>query len=205
VTPGAELPNPFSNLINMIEPVSRTAPDDPQKHQHQTTHTGTNPQSSRLQRRAPPGLTNRQRSSSAQRQGSEGHLTQPWHIQPNPHCNGGLNNAIHSVEGRLKRKLWVGTLGTHTDGYKESLKRNVDRRMLDQCESIPVWIPDGEFEKCYDEFCHQVLWPALHYAIPDAPKTKSFYESASYSQYMAVNQRFADVIVANYREGDIST
>lgn len=31
-----------------------------------------------------------------------------------------------------------------------------------------------------------------------------FYESASYKQYVAVNQRFADVIVSNYREGDIS-
>jgi len=51
----------------------------------------------------------------------------------------------------------------------------------------------------------QVLWPALHYAIPDAPKTKSFYESASWTQYQSVNQRFADVIIANYREGDIST
>ena len=50
----------------------------------------------------------------------------------------------------------------------------------------------------------QVLWPCLHYAIPDAPKTKLFYESASFKQYVAVNQRFADVIVANYREGDMS-
>lgn len=75
---------------------------------------------------------------------------------PNPLCNGGLKNAIHSVDGRLKRKLWVGTLGTHTDGYKDNLKRSVDRRMLEQCESVPVWIPDSEFEKCYDEFCHQV-------------------------------------------------
>ena len=50
----------------------------------------------------------------------------------------------------------------------------------------------------------QVLWPALHYAIPDAPKTKSFYESASWAQYVAVNQKFADTIVENYEEGDIS-
>jgi trehalose 6-phosphate synthase/phosphatase len=49
-----------------------------------------------------------------------------------------------------------------------------------------------------------VLWPALHYTVPDAPKTKLFYESASYKQYVAVNQRFADTIIDNYREGDIS-
>lgn len=51
---------------------------------------------------------------------------------------------------------------------------------------------------------YQVLWPALHSAVPDAPKTKLFYESASYKQYVAVNQRFADTIIANYQEGDIS-
>ncbi len=50
----------------------------------------------------------------------------------------------------------------------------------------------------------QVLWPALHYAVSDAPKTKLFYESAAYERYVAVNQRFADAIIANYQEGDIS-
>ncbi|THG96790.1 hypothetical protein EW026_g5099 [Hermanssonia centrifuga] len=112
-------------------------------------------------------------------------------------------NAIDSVAGRLRRKLWVGTLGTNTNGLKESLKRNMEWRMREECESLPVWIPDSEFASCYDEFCHQVLWPCLHYAIPDAPKTKSFYESASFKQYVAVNQRFADAIVATYQDGDI--
>jgi trehalose 6-phosphate synthase/phosphatase len=77
--------------------------------------------------------------------------------------------------------------------------------MLVEQACVPVWIPDAEFESCYDEFCHQVLWPCLHYAIPDAPKTKMFYESASFKQYVAVNQRFADTIAANYQDGDIST
>ena len=49
----------------------------------------------------------------------------------------------------------------------------------------------------------QLLWLALHYAIPDAPKMKWFYESASWTQYQSVNQRFADVIIADYCEGDI--
>jgi trehalose-6-phosphate synthase len=109
-----------------------------------------------------------------------------------------------SIEGRLKHKLWVGTLGGHTDGYKESMRRSINHRMAEH-DSLPIWIPDEEFTKYYDEFCHQVLWPALHYVVPDAPKTKFFYESSSYKQYVAVNQRFADAIVAAYREGDLST
>jgi trehalose-6-phosphate synthase len=49
----------------------------------------------------------------------------------------------------------------------------------------------------------QVLWPALHYAVPDAPKTKSFYESSTWAQYVAVNTRFADAIAASYEDGDV--
>lgn len=110
---------------------------------------------------------------------------------------------MDSVHDRLRKKLWVGTLGTNTDKFKESLKRSMEWKLKDEFESVPVWIPDSEFASCYDEFCHQVLWPCLHYAIPDAPKTKSFYESASYKQYVAVNRRFADTIVAAYQDGDI--
>ena len=53
-------------------------------------------------------------------------------------------------------------------------------------------------------FPHSQLLTCLHYAVPDAPKTKLFYESASFKQYMSVNKRFAEVIIANYREGDTS-
>lgn len=69
--------------------------------------------------------------------------------------------------------------------------------------SLPVWIPDAELESCYDEFCHQVLWPCLHYAVPDAPKTKLFFESAAFKQYAAVNKRFADAIESVWTEGDV--
>jgi trehalose 6-phosphate synthase/phosphatase len=32
----------------------------------------------------------------------------------------------------------------------------MQNRMVAQNHSLPVWIPDAEFEGCYDEFCHQV-------------------------------------------------
>lgn len=81
---------------------------------------------------------------------------QPWHVEANPSCNGGLANAIDSVRERVRRRLWVGTLGTTTDGFGEAVRRDIDARMLDEWDSVPVWIPDAEFSKCYDEFCHQV-------------------------------------------------
>ncbi|KAI9509923.1 alpha-trehalose-phosphate synthase [Russula earlei] len=147
-----------------------------------------------------------QRKSSrsiARRPNSDSPIGRQYHVEPNPHGNGGLINAVKSLEGRLRRKRWVGTLGTNTDSFKEPLRRNIDHRMAEEYDSSPVWIPDDEFTQYYDNFCHQVLWPCLHYVVPDAPKTKTFYESSSYKQYVSVNQRFADTIIANYQEGDI--
>jgi hypothetical protein len=48
----------------------------------------------------------------------------------------------------------VGTLGTTTDAMGEDMRNYIDQRMLLH-DSLPVWIPDAEFEDCYDEFCHQ--------------------------------------------------
>ncbi|KAI5985763.1 glycosyl transferase [Pisolithus albus] len=95
------------------------------------------------------------------------------------------------------------------------MRMAIDKRMRDMCESVPLWIPDGEFESCYDEFCHQAR-PFLYITVLKgflyatdrfyglvSTMTKYFYESASFKQYRSVNQRFADVIVENYHEGDI--
>lgn len=118
----------------------------------QTTHTDVQ-HTARLQRK--------QSRSSSRRPGdgypsptNEGY--HPWHTAPNSHCNGGLKNAIDSVKDRLTQKLWVGTLGNSTDAFGPDLRDSVDSRMRELCGSVPVWIPDAEFESCYDEFCHQV-------------------------------------------------
>ncbi len=136
-------------------------------------------------------------------------VTAEFHIEPNAHCNGGLKNAIDSVSlnasrPQLKRKLWVGTLGVETDSWSPALRETTSTRLKEGgYESEVVWVDDAVFEGCYDEFCHQVLWPALHYAVPDAPKTKLFYESASFKHYVDVNQKFADTIKAVWQEGDV--
>jgi hypothetical protein len=44
-------------------------------------------------------------------------LQQTWHIEQNPNCNGGLKNAVDSMQNELKKRLWVGTLGTNTDRF----------------------------------------------------------------------------------------
>ncbi|KAF9516717.1 glycosyltransferase family 20 protein [Hydnum rufescens UP504] len=126
----------------------------------------------------------------------------PWAIQNSVHGNVGLHKAVASVEHELDSKLWIGVLDLPTDDFSEEMRRDVHTK-LGQNENFPVWVKDEDFVGCYDVFCHQVLWPSLHYAVPDAPKTKVFYESSSFEQYKTVNQKFANAIVSVYREGDI--
>ncbi|KAG8760617.1 hypothetical protein FRC14_002463 [Serendipita sp. 396] len=127
----------------------------------------------------------------------------PWEIETNPNANGGLHNAVKSIEHDFKQgKHWVGVLGPETDDISLEMRRDIEERMSDR-DSIPVWVKDNDFSGCYDDFCHQVLWPSLHYIIPDAPKTKVMYESSSFIQYKSVNEAFADKICSIWREGDI--
>lgn len=63
---------------------------------------------------------------------------------------------MESVGNKLREKLWIGTLGTCTDGFTEATRQDIDARMYTEHSGLPVWIPDAEFQSYYDEFCHQV-------------------------------------------------
>lgn len=230
-TPGPERTNPFAGIPvpPRITPATEDYAQTPSRPKLGRapfstlgeTFKGETSNMPRIQRKNSSRSQIHRQNSESSAQSSGGIYAQPWHVESNPHCNGGLKNAVASVGERLRKKLWIGTLGSGTDTLGDTLRKDIDKRMMEQCDSQPVWIPDAEFESCYDGFCHQVclsshfiwfyvltaikvLWPCLHYAIPDAPKTKIFYESAAFKQYQAVNQRFADAIIANYQEGDIS-
>ncbi|KAF8606617.1 hypothetical protein BDV93DRAFT_553778 [Ceratobasidium sp. AG-I] len=130
-------------------------------------------------------------------------LVEGFSLELSAHANGGLNNAIKSASGSLGEKLWIGVLDVPAQDIKEADRPRIEQRLRSEAQSVPVWVTEGEFHEHYDVFCHQVLWPTLHYAVPDAPKTKTFYESTSFRQYELVNQKFADAIVKEYKEGDV--
>jgi len=149
LSPRSEQSNPFVSLLG-----EDFASHPPVSRKHQTTHIDSQ-SSPRIQRKT---------SRSSSRRSDSGSAIQPcrsWHIEQNPHCNGGLKNAIESVSSQLQKKLWVGTLGTNTDKFGEVLRNDIDRKMLRHSNSLPIWIPDAEFESCYDEFCHQVCFCVL--------------------------------------------
>lgn len=167
-TPPVDAVNPFAGVPKpaFMTPATEDYAQTPARLKFRSATSGSpgspeHTRTPRLQRRGSSrGPVRRQESSKdLDSYSSNGDVfPQPWHIESNPHCNGGLKNAVASVKDRLKKKLWIGTLGTNTDTLGETLRKDIDKLMKANFDSQPVWIPDAEFESCYDEFCHQVCF-----------------------------------------------
>ncbi|KAK2750147.1 hypothetical protein FQN57_004643 [Myotisia sp. PD_48] len=127
-----------------------------------------------------------------------------WTVQTSEQGNGGLLNAIRSASDwtYAKDKLWVGTLGMPTDALDQKLKDSIAEKLVTDHESLTVFPGDHDFDSHYLHYCKTILWPVLHYQIPDNPKSKA-YEDHSWVYYRIVNQMFADEVVRNWKRGDV--
>lgn len=128
----------------------------------------------------------------------------PWSITDYGKGNGGLRNAITFAleEHELKLVKWVGTVGMATDLLSPHLKQNIHEKLQNEYNSLAVFTDDFTFQGHYKNFCKLILWPTLHYQVPDDAKSKAF-EDHSWKYYKAMNEAFADEIVKTYTPGDM--
>lgn len=135
----------------------------------------------------------------------------PWHIVKSLKGNLGMFNAVETaIEEKLVRNThtnepipikFVGTLGVPTDELDEKTISNISKTLTNDYSCQPVITDDLTFKGAYKNFCKQILWPTLHYQIPDNPNSKAF-ENHSWNFYQHLNQQFADVLIKNYKKGD---
>ncbi|RDW77047.1 hypothetical protein BP6252_05100 [Coleophoma cylindrospora] len=127
-----------------------------------------------------------------------------WTVEPADQGNGGLRNAVQAAvrSGHLNDKIWVGTLGMPTDALEQQRKQDIEDRLATEYDSLTVFCKDSDFDGAYTHYCKQILWPVFHYQIPDNPKSKA-YEDHSWIYYVKVNQAFADLLVKNWKRGDV--
>jgi trehalose 6-phosphate synthase/phosphatase len=108
---------------------------------------------------------------------------------------GGLATGLAGVHGNAE-SVWIGWPGHSerlTPEETESLARDYRERHV-----RPVDLTADEVDRYYERFCNGVLWPLFHYLIGQLP-----LEVEGFDLYEAINRRFADAIVAEYRQGDL--
>lgn len=140
------------------------------------------------------------RATSSER-GFEG---KEWTVQSAVHGNGGLVNAIRDMtdsEDDATGTTWIGTLGFPTDTLPESIKEDINDKLINDHQSVVVYCKDKDIDGHYAHYCKTILWPIFHYQVPDHPKSKA-YADHSWEFYRNVNQAFADQVVASYKRGD---
>lgn len=128
-----------------------------------------------------------------------------WTVESSDQGNGGLRNAVNAAirTGDVEDPIWVGTLGMPTDALEGTQRKiDIDEKLASEYNCQVVTCKDSDFDGHYSHYCKQILWPVFHYQIPDNPKSKA-YEDHSWVFYVAVNQAFADVIVKNWKRGDV--
>ena len=109
--------------------------------------------------------------------------------------SGGLVAALEGLSAEKYKIDWIGWPGGVTEPAREA---EVERELIDEHGCIPVFLSAEEAEAHYEGFSNSSLWPLLHY-MPDYLR----YEPGWWEQYRAVNQRFADKVLATAREGDL--
>lgn len=127
--------------------------------------------------------------------------TAPWDVVFTTKGNVSLTKAVKlSVQsGIIQNRKWVGTLAMPSDEVPKHVINDIAKRLSDDYNSNAIFPNDITFQGHYNSFCKQILWPTLHYQIPDDPKSKAF-EDHSWGHYQLLNQMVADKIVEVYKK-----
>ncbi|KAI8366831.1 glycosyltransferase family 20-domain-containing protein [Radiomyces spectabilis] len=84
-----------------------------------------------------------------------------------------------------------------TDHEKKSLED--DLRRSHHC--IPLFLDSESVAGHYDGYCKTMLWPLFNYIIWNNA-TDGRLERRQWDAYVTVNQKYADLVIEHYRDGD---
>ncbi len=109
--------------------------------------------------------------------------------------SGGLATGLKSVH-EDGGGLWIGWPGSRRDVPAD--QQGALDEQLAALQVVPIDLSDQEIEQYYEGYCNGVLWPVFHSFPSQLP-----LETADFSLYRRVNQRFADEVARLHRPGDV--
>jgi trehalose 6-phosphate synthase/phosphatase len=106
---------------------------------------------------------------------------------------GGLATGLRSLDENLD-KVWIGWPGKAfpNDWEQESIRKGLAKDGL-----VPVFLSDEDIHLYYEGFSNKVIWPHFHYFTQYTTYKDEYWEA-----YQRVNEKFAEVVLAEIREDD---
>ena len=110
-------------------------------------------------------------------------------------ASGGLATGVRGCHERWGG-LWIGWPGLRKQ-LAARQRAELDRQLHDR-GIVPLYLTRQEVTEYYEEFSNGVLWPLFHYLLDRIPLGPTAWQA-----YRAVNERFADIVAAQYQPGDL--
>ncbi|ADY30357.1 MULTISPECIES: bifunctional alpha,alpha-trehalose-phosphate synthase (UDP-forming)/trehalose-phosphatase [Cellulophaga] len=109
---------------------------------------------------------------------------------------GGLATGMKSVHSG-SNDLWIGWSGLTDENIPKNLEEKIDTTLKDHgCAKVKL--NAEEVDGFYFGFSNRTIWPLFHYFLE-----YSEFELNNWEIYKAVNQKFADAIIAKADDDDI--
>ena len=115
-----------------------------------------------------------------------------WVFTP---TSGGLATGMKSFH-QEGDSLWVGWPGISSDNLDEESREQIDTS-LEKDSYKAVYLNEEELENFYFGLSNKCLWPLFHYFVEYHQ-----FDTTQWEHYVAVNQKFADAVIANLEDGD---
>lgn len=109
--------------------------------------------------------------------------------------SGGLVSALEGIATGAPGSKWVGWPGKAVDDPQQ--RDELTRKLGHEFGYVPIFLSEAEIEGFYHGFSNSSLWPLLH-LMP----SKFRYLREWWEQYRAINDRFAQAVLAIAKEGD---
>ncbi|XP_073140756.1 probable alpha,alpha-trehalose-phosphate synthase [UDP-forming] 9 [Henckelia pumila] len=88
--------------------------------------------------------------------------------------------------------LYVGSLKVEIEANEQE---EIAKRLLNDFNCVPTFLPHDTQKKFYHGFCKQQLWPLFHYMLPICPTHADRYDRQLWLAYVSANKIFSDKIM----------
>jgi trehalose 6-phosphate synthase/phosphatase len=106
---------------------------------------------------------------------------------------GGLATGLRGAHQK-RGGVWIGWPG---DVAGTQNRAAVDKQLA-EISAVAVYLTRREQKAFYEDFSNAAIWPVFHDLIDQVPQ-----DIVGWDTYVDVNRKFADAVLANYREGEI--
>ncbi|MGB8704076.1 MAG: bifunctional alpha,alpha-trehalose-phosphate synthase (UDP-forming)/trehalose-phosphatase, partial [Gillisia sp.] len=108
---------------------------------------------------------------------------------------GGLATGLKSFH-KEGDSIWIGWSGLTSEEIPENLQKEVAVKAKEE-DCIAVNFTTEEIDGFYYGFSNRSIWPLFHYFMEYTE-----WDAGQWEMYKKVNQKYADVVLEHYEEGD---